>query len=288
MWSWRRMKDITNKAFSVLRLLRQSGPEADVSKRWLLHTAGTLNRRFAAENKLQVAPYGDYQKIILQGQTFLWPASADLGMFTQLMSELFTPDHPHQYNFGNTRLTPDDIVLDIGACEGSFSAHVKKRVRRVIAVEPSRVMCELIRQLFALRAEECPVIINCLLGSEPSTAHFEDNVQNPGASRISSHPSRTSYPVAVRTLDDLVEEFEAKPTFIKCDAEGAEHSIFSGGQNYLRAFRPRLAITTYHNDCDYAKMYHLLKSFGYNVEGKGLLFSPGNGGAMRVQMIHAW
>lgn len=196
MWRWRRMKDITNKALSVLRLLRQSGPEADVSKRWLLHTAGTLNRRFAAENKLQVAPYGDYQKVIVQGQTFLWPANADLGMFTQLLSELFTPDHPHQYNFGNTRLTPEDIVLDIGACEGSFSAHVKKRVRRVIAVEPSRVMCELIRQLFALRAEECPVIINCLLGSEPSTAHFEDNVQNPG--QAGSAPSPAGLPTPFR------------------------------------------------------------------------------------------
>ncbi len=78
---------------------------------------------------------------------------------------------------------------------------------------------------------------------------------------------------------------EQKPTFIKCDAEGAEPAIFSGGKNFLRRSRPRLAITTYHNDSDYAALHDLLTSVGYNVMGKGFLLS---GRVLRVQMIHAW
>jgi FkbM family methyltransferase len=279
------MRNPTGKALAVLRFLRQKGPESDIPKRWLLQTGGRLDPRFARENPVQVTPFGEYNQVIIQGQTFLWPANADVKGIVQLASELLTPHHPHQYIFGKTKLAPNDVVLDIGACEGGFAAIATNRVRRVIVVEPSIVMCDLIRKLFALRGEKSPVIVNCLLGSEPSVAHFEDNAGNPGASRISSQATHASYPVPVRTLDDLVEEFDEKPTFIKCDAEGAEYSILSGGQNFLRTSRPKLAITTYHNDRDYADMYHLLKSLGYNVEGKGFC---GNTGVIRAQMIHAW
>jgi FkbM family methyltransferase len=278
------MRNPTGKALAALRFLRQTGPESAIPKRWLFHTGSRLDRQFASDNAIQVAPYGDYNRVVVQGQTFLWPAKADLAPLVQIASELLTPHHPHQYIFGNTKLTPDDVVLDIGACEGGFAALVTSRVKSVIAVEPSIAMCDLMRKLFVLREEKCPVIVNCLLGSEPSVAHFEDNPTNPGGSRISFQATQASYPVPVRTLDNLVEELDQKPTFIKCDAEGAELSIFSGGRNFLRSSRPKLAITTYHNERDYADMYHLLKSLGYKVEGKGLLFA----GALRVQMIHAW
>ncbi len=282
------LTNVTGKALSVLRFLRQTGPESAIPKHWLLKTQGRLNRQFARENKIEVTPYGEYNRVIIQGQTFLYPGSADLRELFQVSAELFLPDHPHQYLFGATKVTADDVVLDIGACEGTFSAMMTSRVRRVISVEPSREMCELMRDLFALREESCPVIVNCLLGSEPSVAHFEFDIANVGASRMCARATPTSYPVQVRTLDDLVEELDAKPTFIKCDAEGAEHAIFTGGQNFLRSHRPKLAIATYHNDGDYAEVYHLLKSFGYQIEGKGLFFSPGDDGSIRAMMIHAW
>lgn len=96
-----------------------------------------------------------------------------------------------------------------------------------------------------------------------------------------------AYKIPVMTLDQIAENLERKPTFIKCDAEGAELEIFSGGRHFLGEYRPKLAITTYHNDGDYAAMHSLLTSIGYRVEGKGFLFSPANG-KLRVQMIHAW
>jgi FkbM family methyltransferase len=101
-------------------------------------------------------------------------------MILQLLSEILTPGHPHQYQHGPTMIGTDDIVLDIGACEGSFSALVTARCKRVIAVEPSLSMCRLIEELFRLRNEPCPRILNCLLGSESGKAHFLENVENPG------------------------------------------------------------------------------------------------------------
>jgi FkbM family methyltransferase len=146
-------------------------------------------------------------------------------------------------------------------------------------------MCALIPALFQLRHERCPEILNCLLGNEPGRAYFHENISNPGASRIISEPAPGAYEVPVRTLDELAETLEYKPTFIKCDAEGAEFAIFSAGKQFLRKYRPKLAITAYHNDGDYAAMHALLTSLGYNVVGKGFLFA---GGMLRVQMIHAW
>ncbi len=179
----------------------------------------------------------------------------------------------------------DDVVLDIGACEGSFSALVTAHCKRVIAVEPSLSMCRLIEELFKIRNEPCPCILNCLLGSESGKAHFLENVENPGASRITAEPALNAYELPVRTIDEIVETMEEKPTYIKCDAEGAEIQIFSGGRHFLQRSHPKLAITTYHNDGDYAEMHKLLKSLGYRVMGKGFLYSQGT---LRVMMIHAW
>lgn len=160
------------------------------------------------------------------------------------------------------------------------------RCKHVIAIEPSKAMCDLMVQLFKIRNEPCPEIVTCLLGSESGKTYFYENPSNPGSSRFAAEPIKGAYPVPIRTLDELAGSLGLKPTFIKCDAEGAELSIFSGGRNFLRSHRPKLAITTYHNDGDFIALYELLKSSGYrNVEGKGFLFS---GEKLRVQMIHAW
>jgi FkbM family methyltransferase len=265
--------------------LGSQGPEKDVAKHWLFRTGSRLDRKFAATAPYSFSDYGDFERITIYDQTFLWPRNGPKASALQILSEIMTPTHPHQYLYGPTMVGIDDVVLDIGACEGAFSALVTARCKRVVAVEPSRSMCRLIVELFQLRNEPCPQILNCLLGSESGKAYFLENARNPGASRITSGPVPGAYEVPVMTIDEAVEMMEDKPTFIKCDAEGAEIKIFSGGKHFLQQFHPKLAITTYHNPKDFADLHALLKSFGYRVEGKGFLYA---GDALRVQMIHAW
>jgi len=281
------MKDFQKKAQSVIGLLRGSGPERDVPKSWLFRTAGRMNRKFAASGSYSLSDLQEYLQIEVEGQIFFWPKNTPPAGALQILSEILLPDHPHQYLFGQTTIDRDDVVLDIGACEGAFSAVVTHKCKRVIAVEPSRSMCALIQALFQARGQECPMILNCLLGGRPGSAYFLEEASNPGASRTVSDGKAGAYELPVRTLDQIAAELDQKPTFIKCDAEGAEPDIFRGGLHFLSEFRPKLAITTYHNDGDYAAMHSLLTSIGYHIEGKGLLFSPTNG-KLRVQMIHAW
>jgi len=203
----------------------------------------------------------------------------------QLLAELLVTTHPHQYNWGPTQVARHDVVLDIGACEGSFAALVTGRCSGVIVVEPSRTMCALIRDLFKLREQPCPVIKQCLLGDKPSIAYFLENPVNPGASRASAMIVEGAYEVPVLTLDRLVEELEPKPTFVKCDAEGSAPTILSGGRNFLARCRPKLAIASYHTDWEYIELHNLLKPLGYCITGKGFIFT---GSKLRVNMLHAY
>lgn len=273
------------KAGALARLLFSNGPENKVSKRWLLTTSSKLDREFAASKKFAISKLEDLVKIQVGEEVFLWPAGSPLDRGLATLSEILNPVHPHQYLYGPTQLGPDDVVLDIGACEGSFTALVAGRCKRVIAVEPSRQMCRLMTRLFEIRHQPCPLIVECFLGDSPSKAYFAEHPTNPGAGRMSFEPIKGSYEVPVRTLDDLAETLEEKPTFIKCDAEGAASVIFAGGEKFLRRYRPKLAIAAYHTQTEYTDLYRFLQGLGYNLTGKGFLFTSNQ---LRVQMLHAW
>jgi len=276
---------VRDRIGAVLQLLFSRGPEREISKHWLLRSSGSLDRKFRETGGYIFSEREDFLQVEISDQIFLWPRNASKEMVLQLLSELLTPTHPHQYQYGETKIEPEDIVLDIGACEGAFTAFVSARCKKVIAVEPSKVMCKLMTKLFEIRNEPCPQIFNCLLGSQPGNAYFVDNLWNPGASMIASESTPGAYEIEVRTIDQIVETLPEKPTFLKCDAEGAEMQIFSGGKEFLRESHPKLAITTYHNVGDYREMYEFLKSLGYRVAGKGFLYTNRS---LRPMMIHAW
>ena len=278
-------RDYLDRTRAVARLLSSSGPERNIPKKWLLTTSSKLDKEFAASNQYSINEVDGVLRIQVGDEVFLWPAGVSLDRGLATLSEILNPKHPHQYVFGPTQIAPGDVVLDIGACEGSFAALVSGRCRRVIAVEPSRQMCQLMCSLFEMRNQPCPLIIDCFLGSEPSKAYFLEDRSNPGASRMSFEPIQGSYEVPVRTLDEVVETLHEKPTFIKCDAEGAATMIIAGGRNFLRKFRPKLAIASYHTSTEYRDLFNALKELGYNLLGKGFFYTSGE---LRAQMIHAW
>jgi FkbM family methyltransferase len=278
------IRPLTRRLKAVWNLALANGPESEVSKTWLLRNAKRQDQHFTNARRYSISREEPYLRISIGNELFLWPADRPASIALILLSELLTEDHPHQYVWGPSQIDKDDVVLDVGACEGSFAALITGRCRRVIAIEPSRMMCDLMRELFRVRGQPCPLIKECLLGDHCSTVYFAENIENPGASRISQGTAVGAYPVPMITLDQLVEELEPKPTFIKCDAEGAAHMIFRGGREFLARYKPKLAIATYHTDREYEQLYDLLKSIGYNVQGKGFLLS---GDKFRVMMLHA-
>ena len=274
----------TGKLIALARLFTGTGPECAVSKRWLANTGSKLDKEFVKYLRPTIKEDGPYQIVTVEGTNYVWPRQSPLQGLYQILSELTNPNHPHQYIYGKTTIDANDVVLDIGACEGTFSAKSAEFGACPVIVEPSKFMCEMIKHLFKIRGLAEPTIYSCLIGQKSGKAYFIEDEQNPGASRVSDTQEPNSYLVEVKTLDQLAAEINAKITFVKCDAEGFDVGILKSGREFLKANRPKIAVTTYHNDSDFFELYQFLTQIGYQVEGKGFLFS---GQKLRVQMIHA-
>ena len=100
-------------------------------------------------------------------------------------------------------------------------------------------------------------------------------------------PTDDSYSVSVLTLETFVETHLPEGlNFIKYYAEGWYVKILMSGRKALRKFRPKIAVTTYHNCEDYRLISIFLTSLGYDCRGKGLLYFPFHG-EYRTLMLHA-
>lgn len=271
---------------NLVAFLRVSGPEREVAWRWLLRRPSIIDRKFRKSAVVRVRVNAGFQEVTINGELFVWPENASTTALLQIASELQNPNHPNQYLWGPTQISKGDIVLDLGACEGSFAARATLAGAKVIAVEPSKTMSATIARMFRLRRLPEPTIVRTLLGGAPADLHFVENQQNPGKSGVVSKSTPKSYPIKVLTLDMLVNGLGiSRLDFIKCDAEGADVDIIKSGIETLRRFTPKLAICTYHRDQDFGDLYEFLKPLGYKILGKGLLHAPTK---IRVVMLHAW
>lgn len=63
-----------------------------------------------------------------------------------------------------------------------------------------------------------------------------------------------------RSIDGYVPP-EERITLIKMDIEGAEFAALKGAEKTIRKYRPRLAISIYHNPADYWRLCELIHQF---------------------------
>lgn len=273
---------------AIIRLFFAKSEASSIDRRWLFRSSSRLDQAFWHKHKGSFQTnqeQGEWKKVVIDNQIYLWPSKAPLRTLSQILSELLQPTHPHHYDWGITRINKGDTVLDIGACEGAFAADCTTRGAQVIMVEPSRLMGRLVHDLFRIRGLPAPSILPYLISDQPGSIWFTDCIENPGASRMSPAPEPESYRVDVMTLDGLIERFLPEGCdFIKCDAEGWDPAIMGSGRNSLQRFKPKIAVTTYHQDGDFTKISGLLSPMGYEIKGKGLLFSQDH---FRPLMLHA-
>src|SRR6185312_11746436 len=113
---------VSDKLYAVVRLCFSDGPERSVPKKWLLSSSTKLDAAFISSRQYSTKEVGDYVQIQVGTEVFLWPSEAPIAQGLSVLSELLNRNHGHQYLYGPTQLMSDDVVLDIGASEGSFSA----------------------------------------------------------------------------------------------------------------------------------------------------------------------
>jgi FkbM family methyltransferase len=215
----------------------------------LLQMIGLLRLKWSVE----VSSEGEYNVYRNEGETLYWPAAYSPHIPLLLWGELI-PYSPHNY-FDLYSPDPEDVVFDIGACEGSFGLRClqKYSVKKVYFFEPVSLSCAALRltlktYLLDERAEIHPAAVADIDGE----VVFSNDPLSVNGSHILSQPSAEGEKVPVTTIDKFVQRHGvAKLSLVKMDIEGAEISALRGARKTLRELRPRVLVCAYHRPGDY-------------------------------------
>lgn len=158
----------------------------------------------------------------------------------------------NQYEHGEVRLAPDDVVIDAGGFIGDTAVLFHHKLGGRCHVHSFELLDENLRlMLHNLERNGVPedrVTINRLA----LTARTGDEIAigagaSQGATNIFGRETAKAVRVPTITLDDYVSHLGLERVdFIKMDIEGAEPQALQGAQHTIAHFRPKLAICLYH------------------------------------------
>jgi len=137
-----------------------------------------------------------------------------------------------------------DVLLDAGAYHGSvmrtFVRQTSGAFRHIVAIEPDptnrAVLLDRLRS--SLPDDPRVTVYDCALAEEKGEAPFHDRLGYASQLSATGHMRVTTRPL---------DAFGLSPTFIKLHLEGAELAALKGAHETLRASRPIIAATVYHN-----------------------------------------
>ena len=213
---------------------------------------------------------------------FYWLGKVDNNLHYTIAQE-FDPNCPHFYTTAPVQMTPESVVLDIGACEGLFACRVLRQglAAKVICFEPSARTADYLRQGAGLNGVSDRIIIEVMAVSRQSGTVFFTEGDCPDANCITTRSDAPgTAPIRAVALDDYCTSHQIKLTshdLIKIDAEGADLDVLRGAEQIIRSAAPQIAVTTYHKEEHAREILAYLKSIqpGYQFRIKGLtLFGP--------------
>lgn len=174
------------------------------------------------------------------------------GVFTQL----FLQQYRCQLHDRVIEVEPGDTVIDAGACYGDtalYFAHKAGKYGRVFSFEFMPENINIFNQNMTLNPHLSPRIdlVEHPLWSSSGMKLFIEGI-GPASHVTISPKDGSAKQVETLSIDDLVSNKSLdKVDFIKMDIEGAELEALKGAQNVIRRFKPKLAISVYHNLHDF-------------------------------------
>lgn len=185
--------------------------------------------------------------------------------------EEYLDEGPYELN-KNVSVNKGDVVFDLGANMGVFSATIAERAERIYAFEPSSIIVEKYLKKMKEYYKNIDVQAYALSDKRGKTV-FSYNVNNIGASHMGSNVKEQCIEeeVLLISMDEFIEEKHIrKVDFIKADIEGAERDMLKGAKRVLREFAPKLSICTYHlpDDKEVLEKLILEANSKYRIEHK--------------------
>jgi FkbM family methyltransferase len=154
-----------------------------------------------------------------------------------------------------------DIVIDGGACWGDTSLYFARQAEHVFAYECVPYNLAIFQRNMDLNpglASRITLISKALWGSSGAALSF---FQNGPASHAAE--KATGLSVETQSIDNLVSERSlSRVDFIKMDIEGSETNALLGAEQTIRRYRPRLAISVYHNIEDFIRIPEWIANLG--------------------------
>ncbi|MGB8266571.1 MAG: FkbM family methyltransferase [Candidatus Velthaea sp.] len=153
-----------------------------------------------------------------------------------------------------------DFLIEGGACTGDTAAVFSRSVGpggRVYAFDPVQDHIDVCRANFSRPGYENVDILPYGLGDRTiECAPIRLDTYSPGF-RSAAHA------VPLAKIDDFVANGRIERIdFIKLDIEGSEMAALRGAEQSIRRFRPKLAISVYHNPNDYFEIAQYIDSLG--------------------------
>lgn len=221
----------------------------------------------------------DYRAFPINPHLFMYEA-ADIfiDIMDEELEEMEYIEGP--YSLGGVNITEGDVVFDVGANYGLFTAIAahKTKTGRVYAFEPIKKIRELLEHTADLydNIEIQPYAVSDRCGKAMIDVSRSDSNQG-AASIMNIRHGRMTEEIETITLDCFVKENNInKIDFIKADIEGAERLLLWGAREVLNRFAPKLAICTYHYPEDSGLLEFLIRQVNPNYiieKAHGKLFA---------------
>lgn len=154
------------------------------------------------------------------------------------------------YDYSKNDLNAGDIVLDIGANTGVFSAYAASKGCICYAFEPISALYSLLLKYNALISKNI-IPIQAAVSNQTGQTKFnivDEWYSSSCLSQVSQNEAKgRKIEVSQITLDEFVLQKQLPHVdFIKADIEGAERLMLIGAKNTLAKFSPKLSLCTYH------------------------------------------
>ncbi len=163
------------------------------------------------------------------------------------------------YEFDDVCVEENDVVLDLGANLGLFSAYAASRGGFVYGFEPNARTIGQLKKVAGLYNGKIRIIPKAL-SDMSGTAEMTDIDFFGMNSLLIRRAGQKTTCVETVTIDEFVEGSHlGRVNFIKADIEGAERQMLRGAQNTLKQFAPKLALCTYHLADDPRVLERLIK-----------------------------
>ncbi len=152
---------------------------------------------------------------------------------------------------------PGDVIIDAGGCFGDtalYFAHEVGETGHVYTIEfiPSNLKIMKKNLIRNMRLQEQITIVEYPVWSDSNQLLYYMD-QGPASFVSFSKTPEVCEETLTLSIDDLVKHNNIhRVDFIKMDIEGAELNALRGAKEMLETFRPKLAITIYHQISDFA------------------------------------